>query len=313
MTTALAMAPSVLVPTSVDQTLALLAAQDYVAERRLATAVFLALKLQRPLFLEGEAGVGKTEIAKVLAAGLARPLVRLQCYEGLDTASAVYEWNYPRQMIEIRMAEAEGVKSREGLQQDIFSERFLIRRPLLRALEPIGAPPVLLIDELDRTDEPFEAYLLEVLSDWQITVPEIGTLKAAEPPVVVITSNRTREIHDAVKRRCFYHWVDFPDAARELAILGRKAPKASASLSKEVVAFVQRLRKAELFKVPGVAETIDWTNCLVALDRVSLDPETVNNTLGVLLKYRDDLERVAGEEAERLVGEARTAAASIPG
>jgi MoxR-like ATPase len=208
------------------------------------------------------------------------------------------------------MAEAEGVKSREGLSQDIFSERFLIRRPLLRALEAAGAPPVLLIDELDRTDEPFEAYLLEVLSDWQITVPEIGTLRAAEPPIVVITSNRTREIHDAVKRRCFYHWVDFPDAARELAILGRKAPKASAALSREVVAFVQRLRKSELFKLPGVAETIDWTNCLVALDRIALDPETVNNTLGVLLKYRDDLERVAGEEAERLVAEARGAAAA---
>jgi MoxR-like ATPase len=301
--------PSASVPQSIDATLALLAQGDYVAERSLATSLFLALAMQRPLFLEGEAGVGKTEIAKVLAEGLGRELIRLQCYEGLDIAQAAYEWNYPRQMIEIRMAEAEGVKSREGLEQDIFSERFLIRRPLLRALEPIGAPPVLLIDELDRTDEPFEAYLLEVLSDWQITVPEIGTLKAAEPPVVVITSNRTREIHDAVKRRCFYHWVDFPDAARELAILGRKAPKASASLSKEVVAFVQRLRKAELFKVPGVAETIDWTNCLVALDRVALDPETVNNTLGVLLKYRDDLEKVAGDEAERLVAEARTAAA----
>jgi MoxR-like ATPase len=296
-------------PQSIDATQALLASGDYVAERSLATSLYLALAMQRPLFLEGEAGVGKTEIAKVLAEGLGRELIRLQCYEGLDIAQAAYEWNYPRQMIEIRMAEAEGVKSREGLSQDIFSERFLIRRPLLRALEPVGAPPVLLIDELDRTDEPFEAYLLEVLSDWQITVPEIGTLRAEEPPVVVITSNRTREIHDAVKRRCFYHWVDFPDAARELAILERKAPKASAELSKEVVAFVQRLRKTELFKVPGVAETIDWTNCLVALDRIALDPETVNNTLGVLLKYRDDLERVAGDEAERLVAEARAAAA----
>jgi MoxR-like ATPase len=296
-------------PQSIDATQALLASGDYVAERSLATSLFLALAMQRPLFLEGEAGVGKTEIAKVLAQALGRDLIRLQCYEGLDIAQAAYEWNYPRQMIEIRMAEAEGVKSREGLEQDIFSERFLIRRPLLRALEPIGATPVLLIDELDRTDEPFEAYLLEVLSDWQITVPEIGTLRAAEPPIVVITSNRTREIHDAVKRRCFYHWVDFPDAGRELEILRRKAPKAGAALSKEVVAFVQRLRKTELFKLPGVAETIDWTNCLVALDRIALDPETVNNTLGVLLKYRDDLERVAGEEAERLVAEARTAAA----
>jgi MoxR-like ATPase len=268
------------------------------------------LKLSRPLFLEGEAGVGKTEIAKVLAAGLARPLVRLQCYEGLDTAAAVYEWNYPRQMIEIRMAEAEGVKSREGLEQDIFSERFLIRRPLLRALQPLGEPPVLLIDELDRTDEPFEAYLLEVLSDWQITIPEIGTVRAEQPPVVVVTSNRTREIHDAVKRRCFYHWVDFPDAKRELEILRRKAPKAADGLSREVVAFVQHLRKVDLFKLPGVAETIDWANCLAALDRVVLDPETVNNTLGVLLKYRDDLERIGGEEAERLVGEAKAAAAA---
>jgi MoxR-like ATPase len=297
------------IPASIDATQTLLASGDYVAERSLATSLYLALAMRRPLFLEGEAGVGKTEIAKVLAQALGRELIRLQCYEGLDIAQAAYEWNYPRQMIEIRMAEAEGVKSREGLEQDIFSERFLIRRPLLRALEPLGAAPVLLIDELDRTDEPFEAYLLEVLSDWQITVPEIGTLRAAEPPIVVITSNRTREIHDAVKRRCFYHWVDFPDAARELQILERKAPKAGAALSKEVVAFVQRLRKTELFKVPGIAETIDWTNCLVALDRVALDPETVNNTLGVLLKYRDDLERVAGDEAERLVAEARTAAA----
>ncbi len=300
-------------PASIDATQALLASGDYVAERSLATSLFLALTMRRPLFLEGEAGVGKTEIAKVVAQALGRELIRLQCYEGLDIAQAAYEWNYPRQMIEIRMAEAEGVKSREGLEQDIFSEQFLIRRPLLRALEAVGAPPVLLIDELDRTDEPFEAYLLEILSDWQITIPEIGTVRAAEPPIVVITSNRTREIHDAVKRRCFYHWVDYPDAGRELEILHRKAPQASATLSKEVVAFVQRLRKSDLFKVPGVAETIDWTNCLVALDRIALDPETVNNTLGVLLKYRDDLERVAGEEAERLLGEARTAAASVPG
>ena len=296
------------IPASIDATQALLASGDYVAERSLATSLYLALAMRRPLFLEGEAGVGKTEIAKVVAQALGRELIRLQCYEGLDIAQAAYEWNYPRQMIEIRMAEAEGVKSREGLEQDIFSERFLIRRPLLRALQPLGAAPVLLIDELDRTDEPFEAYLLEVLSDWQITIPEIGTLRAAEPPIVVITSNRTREIHDAVKRRCFYHWVDYPDAARELEILHRKAPQASDALSKEVVAFVQRLRKSDLFKVPGVAETIDWTNCLVALDRIALDPETVNNTLGVLLKYRDDLERVAGDEAVRLTAEAKAAA-----
>ncbi|HWD22752.1 MAG TPA: MoxR family ATPase [Burkholderiales bacterium] len=295
-------------PKSIDETQQLLASGDYVAERSLATSLFLSLAMQRPLFLEGEAGVGKTEIAKVLAQALGRELIRLQCYEGLDIAQAAYEWNYPRQMIEIRMAEAEGVKSREGLEQDIFSERFLIRRPLLRALEPLGAVPVLLIDELDRTDEPFEAYLLEVLSDWQITIPEIGTIRAQEPPIVVITSNRTREIHDAVKRRCFYHWVDFPDARRELEILHRKAPGAQEALSREVVAFVQRLRKTDLFKQPGVAETIDWANCLVALDRIALDPETVNNTLGVLLKYRDDLERVAGDEAARMLAEAKTAA-----
>ncbi|HUK04610.1 MAG TPA: MoxR family ATPase [Burkholderiales bacterium] len=297
-------------PKSIDETHQLLVKADYVADRSLATALYLALIMQRPLFLEGEAGVGKTEIAKVISAALGRELLRLQCYEGLDIAQAAYEWNYSRQMIEIRMAEAEGVTNREGLAQDIFAEKFLIRRPLLRALQPAGAPPVLLIDELDRTDEPFEAYLLEVLSDWQVTVPEIGTIRAAEPPIVVITSNRTREIHDAVKRRCFYHWVDYPDAARELEILRRKAPKAAAALSKEVVAFVQRLRGMDLFKLPGVAETIDWANCLVALDRIALDPETVNNTLGVLLKYQDDIERIAGDEAERLVSEAKTAAAA---
>jgi len=297
-------------PTSIDATQTLLAKADYVAERSLATALYLSLAMKRPLFLEGEAGVGKTEIAKVIAKVLERDLLRLQCYEGLDIAQAAYEWNYSRQMIEIRMAEAEGVKSREGLSQDIFSERFLVRRPLLRALEGVGAPPVLLIDELDRTDEPFEAYLLEVLSDWQITIPELGTIQAEEPPIVVITSNRTREIHDAVKRRCFYHWVDYPDAARELEILRRKAPKAADGLSKEVVAFVQRLRGLDLFKLPGVAETIDWANCLVALDRLALDPETVNNTLGVLLKYQDDIEKVAGEEAARLVSEAKSAAAA---
>src|SRR5688572_6756212 len=275
-------------PGSIDETQTLLASGEYVADRSLATSLYLALAMKRPLFLEGEAGVGKTEIAKVVAEALGRELIRLQCYEGLDIAQAAYEWNYPRQMIEIRMAEAEGAASREGLEQDIFSERFLIRRPLLRALQPLGEAPVLLIDELDRTDEPFEAYLLEVLSDWQITIPEIGTVRAAEPPVVVITSNRRRE----------------------LDILHRKAPRARESLSREVVAFVQRLRKSELFKQPGVAETIDWANCLVALDRVALDPETVNNTLGVLLKYRDDLEKVAGEEAARMVAEAKTAAAA---
>jgi MoxR-like ATPase len=295
-------------PKSIDDTQQLLASGDYVADRSLATSLFLSIAMQRPLFLEGEAGVGKTEIAKVVADSLGRELIRLQCYEGLDIAQAAYEWNYSRQMIEIRLAEAAGEKSKDKLAADIYSEKFLVKRPLARALE--GDSPVLLIDELDRTDEPFEAYLLEVLSDWQITIPEIGTLRAKQPPVVVITSNRTREIHDAVKRRCFYHWVDYPDAKRELEILHRKAPKAREALSREVVQFVQRLRGADLYKVPGVAETIDWTNCLVALDRVALDPETVNNTLGVLLKYRDDLERIAGDEAVRLVNEAKAAAAA---
>src|ERR1700675_1424252 len=285
-------------PKSIDETHKLLGEADYVADRSLATALYLSLAMQRPLFLEGEAGVGKTEIAKVIATALGRELIRLQCYEGLDIAQAAYEWNYSRQMIEIRLAEASGEKSKEKLTQDIFSEKFLVKRALARALEgKKGAAPVLLIDELDRTDEPFEAYLLEVLSDWQITIPEVGTLRAAEPPIVVITSNRTREIHDAVKRRCFYHWVDYPDAQRELEILRRKAPRAAASLSREVVAFVQRLRKTELFKLPGVAETIDWTNCLVALDRVTLDPETVNNRRGVLLRYPAAPERARGEGA----------------
>ncbi|MCG6877473.1 MAG: MoxR family ATPase [Betaproteobacteria bacterium] len=299
------------VPNSIDDTETLLADADYVAERSLATAVFLSLRMGRPLFLEGEAGVGKTEIAKVLATTLGRRLVRLQCYEGLDVASAVYEWNYSRQMIEIRLAEAEGVKSREGLSEDIFSERFLIRRPILQALEgDIAGPPVLLIDELDRTDEPFEAYLLEVLSDFQVTIPEIGTVKADNPPIVVITSNRTREIHDAVKRRCLYHWVDYPDAARELEILRRKAPGAAEQLSKEVVAFVQRLRGMDLFKLPGVAETIDWTRALTELDRLALDPQVIHDTLGVLLKYQDDIARVQGSEAARILSEIKAEVAA---
>ena len=298
-------------PTSIDQTAELLARADYVAERSLATAVFLSLKMGRPLFLEGEAGVGKTEIAKVLASTLGRKLVRLQCYEGLDVASAVYEWNYARQMIEIRMAEAEGASSRESLAQDIFSEKFLIRRPILQAVEgDIGLPPVLLIDELDRTDEPFEAYLLEVLSDFQVTIPELGTIKAAEPPIVILTSNRTREIHDAIKRRCFYHWVDYPDAERELEILRRKAPGVAERLSQEVVGFIQRLRKMDLFKLPGVAETIDWSKALVALDKLALDPQTVNDTLGTLLKYQDDITRIRGSEAERLLSEVKAELAS---
>ena len=293
-------------PRSVDEVAALLARGRYVADRALATAVYLALTLKKPLFLEGEAGVGKTEIAKVLGETLGRRLIRLQCYEGLDIASAVYEWNYSRQMIEIRLAEAASSASRETLDEEIFSERFLIKRPLLQALEPdLAGAPVLLIDELDRTDEPFEAYLLEVLSDYQVSIPELGTVKADKPPIVIITSNRTREIHDAVKRRCLYHWVDYPDAARELDIVRRKAPGAAERLSREIVAFVQRLRKLDLFKLPGVAETIDWTKALVALDKLALDPQTVNDTLGALLKYQDDIGRVRGSEAERLLAEVR--------
>jgi MoxR-like ATPase len=293
-------------PASVDETLSLLTAGKYVADRSLATALYLALRLHRPLFLEGEAGVGKTEIAKVLAETLGRRLVRLQCYEGLDVGSAVYEWNYSRQMIEIRLAEAAGDSSRETLGSDIFSERFLIKRPLLQALEKdIAGAPVLLIDELDRTDEPFEAYLLEVLSDFQITIPEIGTIRAEEPPIVVITSNRTREIHDALKRRCFYHWVDYPDAVRELEILKVKAPRAAAELSRQVVGFVQELRKRDLFKLPGIAETIDWTDALLQLDRISLDPQAINDTLGVLLKYQDDIAKIRGSEAASILDQVK--------
>ncbi|MEQ1880093.1 MAG: MoxR family ATPase [Burkholderiales bacterium] len=295
-------------PASIDETLTLLAQGDYVAERSLATAVFLSLRMGRPLFLEGEAGVGKTEIAKVLAKVLGRELIRLQCYEGLDIASAVYEWNYQRQMIEIRLAEAEGSGSREKLEKDIFSERFLIRRPILQALDAkTGEAPVLLIDELDRTDEPFEAYLLEVLADFQVTIPEIGTIKATKLPIVIITSNRTREIHDAVKRRCLYHWVDYPNAERELEIVRRKVPEAAQQLSCEVVAFVQRLRELDLFKQPGVAESIDWSKALALLDRVSLDSSTIDDTLGVLLKYQDDIARVRGVEASRILAAVKTA------
>ena len=293
--------------TSVDDTQALLTRGNYVADRALATALYLALKLGRPLFLEGEAGVGKTEIGKVLAETLHRRLVRLQCYEGLDVSSAVYEWNYARQMLEIRMAEAEGVSDREGLAQDIFTERFLIHRPLLQALQPQGGagPPVLLIDELDRTDEPFEAYLLEVLADFQITIPEIGTIKADQPPIVIITSNRTREIHDALKRRCFYHWVDYPSAERELEIIRVRLPGAAERLSQQIVGFVQKLRAEDLFKLPGVAETLDWTQALMTLDRLELDPQTINDTLGTLLKYQDDIAKIQGSEAARLLAEVK--------
>jgi MoxR-like ATPase len=293
-------------PQNVDETLELLARGRYVADRALGTALFLALRLQRPLFLEGEAGVGKTEIAKVLAETLGRRLIRLQCYEGLDVASAVYEWNYQRQMLEIRLAEVTGETSKEALAQDIFDERFLIRRPLLQALEPHeGGPPVLLIDELDRTDEPFEAYLLEVLSDFQITIPEIGTIRAEKPPIVVITSNRTREIHDALKRRCFYHWVDYPTLARELEIVRVRVPGVEERLTRQIVAFVQELRKRDLFKLPGVAETLDWARALTTLDVLELTPEVVNDTLGTLLKYQDDILRIRGSEAARILGEIR--------
>ena len=303
-------------PASVDETISRLAAGDYVAERSLATAVFLTLRMQRPLFLEGEAGVGKTEIARVLARVLGRRLVRLQCYEGLDVASAVYEWNYPRQMIRIRLAEmagrsggedgdgntAGGDTSIESVEEDIFSRRYLIERPLLQALRPDeSGAPVLLIDELDRADEPFEAYLLELLADFQITIPELGTIAAAEPPVVVITSNRTREIHDALKRRCYYHWVDYPDAERELRILRVRAPGTPEALSREVVAFVQSLRDIDLFKAPGVAETIDWAHALAQLDALALSPDVVNDTLGSLLKYQDDIARIRGSEAARII------------
>jgi MoxR-like ATPase len=293
-------------PKSIDDTLTLLASADYVADRSLATVLFLALKMGRPLFLEGEAGVGKTEIAKVLSGALERRLIRLQCYEGLDVAAAVYEWNYAAQMIAIRLAELEDGVDRERLTHDVFSERFLIKRPLLQALEPDTAgAPVLLIDELDRTDEAFEAFLLEVLADFQVTVPEMGTVKAEHPPIVIITSNRTREIHDALKRRCLYHWIDYPDAARELAIVAAKVPGIAATLSREIVAFVQALRKQDLFKAPGVAETLDWASALTELDAVALDPAMVSDTLGVLLKYQDDIARIQGSAAQALIDEVR--------
>ena len=293
-------------PASIDETLTLLNGAGYVADRPLATVLFLALKLGRPLFLEGEAGVGKTEIAKVLSAALGRRLIRLQCYEGLDVASAVYEWNYAGQMMAIRLAEAGGSVDRTQLEGDLFSERYLVRRPLLQALEPQTAgAPVLLIDELDRTDEAFEAFLLEVLADFQVTVPELGTIRAEHPPIVIITSNRTREVHDALKRRCLYHWLDYPDAERELAILRARAPDAPAKLSREIVAFVQAIRKEELFKAPGVAETLDWAAALVELDAVALEPALVSDTLGVLLKYQDDIQKMQGAKAKALLDAVR--------
>jgi MoxR-like ATPase len=298
----------VALPKSIDEMETLLSRGDYVADRSLSTVLFLALKMGRPILLEGEAGVGKTEIAKVLAKTLGRKLIRLQCYEGLDVSSAVYEWNYAAQMMAIRLTEAEGAVERSKLENDIFSERYLVRRPILEALTPdVAGAPVLLIDELDRTDEAFEAYLLEVLSDFQVTIPEFGTVKAPSPPIVIVTSNRTREIHDALKRRCLYHWVGYPSAERELKILRTKAPQASEKLSAEVVAFVQALRKQDLFKVPGVAETLDWATALVELDAVALDPKEVTDTLGVLLKYQDDIQKMQGSEIKAILDEVKVA------
>ncbi len=296
------------VPDSIDGVETLLAREDYVVGRSLATVTYLALTLGRPLFLEGEAGVGKTELAKALAAALGRRLIRLQCYEGLDAASAVYEWNFPAQMVAIRTAEVTEGTDREALTDELFSDRYLIRRPLLEAMSPQpGGAPVLLIDELDRTDEPFEAFLLEALSDFQVTIPELGTIKAPEPPIVILTSNRTREVHDALKRRCLYHWVDYPTFEREMDILSARAPEASETLSREIIAFVQRLRTEDLFKKPGVAETIDWAKCLLALDTINLSPEVIADTLGAILKYQDDIQRLAGSETTRILEDSRKA------
>ncbi|PTW51797.1 MoxR-like ATPase [Rhodovulum kholense] len=291
---------------SIDAVQAMLAGQNYVCGRALGTVAFLALRLGRPLFLEGEPGTGKTEIARAIAAALGRKLIRLQCYEGLDAASAVCEWNFAAQMIAIRTAEAAGGADRAGLEAELFDQRFLIERPLLQAMRPQpGGAPVLLIDEIDRTDEPFEAFLLEALGDFQVTIPELGTIRAAEPPIVILTSNRTREVHDALKRRCLYHWVDYPDFSRELEILQARAPEAAETLSREIVAFVQRLRNEDLFKKPGVAETIDWAKCLLALDVIGLSPEVIADTIGALLKYQDDIQRLEGSEARRLLDAVR--------
>ena len=292
---------------TIDDVQTMLAGQNYVCGRALATVVFLSLRLGRPLFLEGEAGVGKTEIAKAIAAALGRRLIRLQCYEGLDASSAVYEWNFPAQMVAIRTAEAVEGTDRATLTEELFSDKYLIRRPLLEAMsDQEGGAPVLLIDELDRTDEPFEAFLLEALSDFQVTIPELGTIKAPEPPIVILTSNRTREVHDALKRRCLYHWVDYPNYEREIEILSARAPEASENLSREVVAFVQKLRTEDLFKKPGVAETIDWAKCLLALDVIDLSPEVIADTVGAILKYQDDIQKLEGSEAKRLLEEVKT-------
>ncbi|MGH1367299.1 MAG: AAA family ATPase [Maritimibacter sp.] len=296
------------IPSTIEGVEELLAGENYVVGRALATIVFLSLRLGRPLFLEGEAGVGKTEIAKALAASLGRRLIRLQCYEGLDASSAVYEWNFPAQMVAIRTAEVTQGANREALSEELFSDKYLIRRPLLEAMSPQeGGAPVLLIDELDRTDEPFEAFLLEALSDFQVTIPELGTVKAPEPPIVILTSNRTREVHDALKRRCLYHWVDYPDFDREMEILQARAPEASEQLSSEIIAFVQQLRTEDLFKKPGVAETIDWAKCLLALDVLALSPQVIADTIGAILKYQDDIQRLAGSEATKILEDSRKA------
>ena len=302
-------------PNSIAATKEMLLSGGYVADDALSTSVFLALKLKRPLLLEGEAGVGKTEIAKVLAAALGRPLVRLQCYEGLDVSSAVYEWNYGRQLLHIRAAEGAGAKDVKAIERDVYSAEYLLKRPLLQALElsKSGAAPVLLIDELDRADEPFEAFLLELLSDYQVTIPELGTIAAVEPPITILTSNRTREVHDAVRRRCFYHWVDFPSIERERAILKLKVPGAPAELTRQLVVFVHSIRQMDLYKSPGIAETINWAQALTTLNVVALDPDVVDSTLGTLLKYQDDIARIRGSEAavllEKVRSEARVAAA----
>ncbi len=296
-------------PSSIDATLDLLGGADYICDRPLATVLYLSLRMGRPLFLEGEAGVGKTEIAKVLSSTLGRRLIRLQCYEGLDVSSAVYEWNYAAQMMAIRLAEASGETDRQQLEGDVFSERYLVKRPLLQALQPsVDGPPVLLIDELDRTDEAFEAFLLEILSDYQVTVPELGTFRAEQPPIVIITSNRTREIHDALKRRCLYHWVGYPDAEREIEIVSAKVPDAPAKLTADIVAFVQKLRREDLFKLPGVAETLDWAGALHELNAVALDPALVTDTLGVILKYQDDIEKIGGAKVEQMLADMRSEA-----
>ena len=293
-------------PESIEDVQNLLRDQVYISDRALAVPVFLAMKLRRPLFLEGEAGVGKTEIARALAHGLGTNLIRLQCYEGLDINQAVYEWNHTRQVLEIRLMEASGDIDRDAANADLFSEKFLVKRPLLQAIDAAEEkPPVLLIDELDRSDEEFEGFLLELLSDYQITIPELGTYKAAHPPIVIITSNRTREIHDALKRRCLYYWVDYPDYQKELQIITARIPEAPRKLAEQVTAFIQEMRETELFKIPGVSETLDWLSALLALNQTELDPAVIDDTLGMMLKYQDDIESVKGEPVRAMMERSR--------